>query len=481
MGNPAILPADLAAPGVATSPTGIAAPPLRRHAAGGRGFPGLKRALGAAADPTQRAAAVAFVIRVVSAGVNFVSQIVLARWLGDYEFGLFVGVWTWLLLAGDTLHLGMPLVAQRFIPEYRHAGRADRLRGFLAGSCWITFAIASAFALLGAAAISLAGSWTPVAVVLPFYLACASLPFYALSLMCDGLARSHNWMTLALAPHSLLRPALLFLLMAIAGAIGIPLDATTTMAALTVAIWSTSLLQLALVRRGLAAVVPAGPRSYETGRWFATAFPVFLVWSCYVGLSYADVLVLQWTRPAEDVAHYYAALKTMLLVGFIHFSVAAAVGHRFTAFHVAGRSAELATFVAATVRWTFWPSLGATLLMLALGWPLLSLFGPDFATAYPVMFVLAVGLLARAAIGPAERLLSMLGQQRICAAAYAAAFLFNVAACAILAPWLGPAGAAAATSAAIVLESILLSRAARTRLGLRLFIGAPAATAGATT
>ena len=53
------------------------------------------------------------------------------------------------------------------------------------------------------------------------------------------------------------------------------------------------------------------------------------------------------------------------------------------------------------------------------------------------MFILAVGLLARAAIGPAERLVTMVGQQRICALAYAAAFAVNLAGCVALA---GPYG-----------------------------------------
>ena len=38
-----------------------------------------------------------------------------------------------------------------------------------------------------------------------------------------------------------------------------------------------------------------------------------------------------------------------------------------------------------------------------------------FAQGYSLMFMLAVGLLARAAVGPVERLLNMVGEQRICA------------------------------------------------------------------
>ena len=64
----------------------------------------------------------------------------------------------------------------------------------------------------------------------------------------------------------------------------------------------------------------------------------------------------------------------------------------------------------------------------------------------------------------------MLGEQRICALIYAAAFAANAGLCVPLAPRLGGLGAAIATSAAIVLESALLFLAARRRLGLHLFV-----------
>ena len=40
-------------------------------------------------------------------------------------------------------------------------------------------------------------------------------------------------------------------------------------------------------------------------------------------------------------------------------------------------------------------------IILALGKPLLALFGTSFEQGYPVMFILAVGMLSRPAVGPA--------------------------------------------------------------------------------
>ena len=53
-----------------------------------------------------------------SAGLIYLSQILLARWMGSFEFGIYVYVWTLVLLIGDLADLGLATAAQRFIPEY---------------------------------------------------------------------------------------------------------------------------------------------------------------------------------------------------------------------------------------------------------------------------------------------------------------------------------------------------------------------------
>ena len=67
------------------------------------------------------------------------------------------------------------------------------------------------------------------------------------------------------------------------------------------------------------------------------------MWGFYTLLTTTDVLVLQQFRPADEVAHYYAAAKTLTLVTFVYFAVSASAAHRFAAYHVAGDRAGLAT------------------------------------------------------------------------------------------------------------------------------------------
>jgi len=101
---------------------------------------------------------------------------------------------------------------------------------------------------------------------------------------------------------------------------------------------------------------------------------------------------------------------------------------------------------------------------------LLRLFGREFTSGYYLMFIIAVGLLARASVGPAERLLNMLGERRACALIYGSSFAISLILCVLLIPRFGLAGAAAASSIALVFESASLFVTAKYRLGLHCFI-----------
>jgi O-antigen/teichoic acid export membrane protein len=234
--------------------------------------------------------------------------------------------------------------------------------------------------------------------------------------------------------------------------------------------WAVTIGQLFALERRLKEKVPAGPKRYEVKTWLATSMPIFVVEGFYLLLTYVDILALERYRSPDEVAVYYAAARILAVVAFVYFAIAGATTHKFTQYHVAGDQQRLAKFFAETIRWTFWPSLLACALILLFGRPLLSLFGAGFTSGYDVMFILAVGMLARAAVGPAERLLNMLGERKQCATVYAIAFAINLAGCVVLIPHLGIEGAAVATSTALIAESFMLYRIAKRRLGFHVFI-----------
>jgi O-antigen/teichoic acid export membrane protein len=242
-------------------------------------------------------------------------------------------------------------------------------------------------------------------------------------------------------------------------------DAVSAMVLSVAAIWLPALGQMFVLNRRLATRIAPGPRAHDVKLWIGTALPILMAESFYLLLTHTDLLMLQQFRSPEDVAVYYAAAKTLALVAFIYFSIAATTAHRVSAYHAAGDHEGLTHFLRQAIKWTFWPSLAATVLLLAFGRPLLALFGQQFTEGYHLMFILAVGLLARAAIGPMERFLNVIGQQRACALVYGGAFAINLVLCFVLIPPYGAAGAAIAISAALIAETVALVWIANQRLG----------------
>jgi len=95
--------------------------------------------------------------------------------------------------------------------------------------------------------------------------------------------------------------------------------------------------------------------------------------------------MLQQFRSSEEVGIYFAVVKTLALISFIHYAMSATTAHRFAEYHALGDKARLSAYVAHSIQWTFWPSLAATIVLLALGKPLLWLFGPHFVVGYDIM------------------------------------------------------------------------------------------------
>lgn len=419
---------------------------------------------------TQRDAVTAFGLRVASAALLYLTQVVMARWIGSHDYGIYVFVWTWVLVLGGITHLGFNAAMMRLLPEYREHGRLDRYRALVRGGRIFALSAGTAVAAVGMAGLYFFSEHITGTYVLPAYLALVCVPLFALTEVQDGIGRGQGWIWIGLVPPYVLRPALVLISMFVASAVGLPMTATTAAAAAIVATWGAAVVQTLLLNRKLQDVVERGERSYDFRSWFAVSIPLVVVGAAELMLQNTDILVVSKYMTPTDVAIYFAAAKTMSLIMFVHYAVGSAVANRFSALNARGDTAQLRAFVRDAVNWTFWPSLAGAIIILALGKPLLWLFGPQFEAGYPVMFILVIGFLFRSSFGPAEVLLSMLGEHQICAAVLIVAALLNVALNFSLVPVFGLVGAAVATSIALATAALMNYVVARRRLEIEIAI-----------
>ena len=417
----------------------------------------------------QRMALITFAIRVVSAAIAFISQIILARFMGEFEYGIFVFVWALVVICGDLSCLGFHTTVVRFLPDYAGRNAHAEIRGLTE--------TARIFAMLSSTALALGGFlclWLFHAAfanyyVVPLFIGLFCMPMIALGDVLDSTARAHSWALVALSPTYIIRPLLILAFMVLAVWIDAPHTALTAMVAALAATYLTTVVQFFSIVRRLGKRYVSGPRKVEFALWIRAALPIFVIEGFGFLLTNSDVIVVGLFLDPESVAIYFAAAKTMALVHFVFFSVKAAAAPRFAALFASGDRAALARFAGETVRWSFWPSLAVGLAVVALGHVLLSLFGPAFTAGHGLMVILFAGILAKALVGPGEVLLTMSGEQRLCVIVYAVALAANITFNVTLIPLFGVTGAAIATASAMVVEAVLLHLAVRGKLSIILF------------
>jgi O-antigen/teichoic acid export membrane protein len=429
----------------------------------------------------QRNAVVAFLVRCASAALLYVSQIALARWMGSAEYGIYVFVWTCVLMAGGLAHLGLNLSIMRLLPLHRERGEWDKVRGLILGGRLFALAAGAAVALAGIAGLALFEPYISNDYRLAAYLALICVPLYAMTDIQDGIGRANGWMDAALIPPYVVRPLLILAFMAAAHAAVLPMIAQTAAGAAIAATWGAGVGQALWINARATRAFGTGARSYAPRLWLASSLPLLAISGCEILLQNTDILVLSRFTTPTDVAIYFAAGKTMSLIMFVHYAVGSAMANKFASLKALSLDVQCSETGAAAsrvqqdniracvrdaVNWTFWPSLAAAVVILTLGRPLLSLFGPQYVAGFPVMAILVVGFLARSAMGPAEFLLNMQGEQWRCAAVMLTAAALDIVLNLVLVPLHGTTGAAIATAAALTVAAMLNAAVAKTRLGL---------------
>ncbi|MEM1049954.1 MAG: polysaccharide biosynthesis C-terminal domain-containing protein [Pseudomonadota bacterium] len=411
-----------------------------------------------------------FAIRVGSAAFAYLIHVLLARLLSVEEYGVYAGLWVWIVVAAHMAVFGFSESALRFLPRYMARGHAGLALGFL-GTGFRVVALGSVgFACVGLGLIWLLQPVVPPAYLVGLVIVTIGLPFAAGELYMEGVCRSFGWFGLAIVPGYLIRPVFIGLAVGVWAWSGHTPDAGFVLIVAIVATGFLMCVQAWLVRRRLARQVGAVEATSRTGLWLRATLPLMFVNGAEEMFVASDVLILGLLGTPDEVALYFAAVRSMALVNFIAYAFMIVSPRKFSIANARKDPVALQAAVSETTWWTFWLTIPAVLLTLSAGYPLLMLFGPDFVAAYPVMAVIALGYVARASVGTGTDLLVVLGHQRASLAVSGVALVTNVILSLALYPVLGILGVAAATSAALAVRAAATVCAVRRCADLDVFL-----------
>lgn len=415
----------------------------------------------------RRAGAIALVIRLTSAALAYVAQVVFARLMGQYEYGVFAYTWVWFLVFSAIATLGFGDSPVRYVAQLRERGEFAHLRGFIRFAPMVIAASSLVFGALLIAALPFAGRFLEHAYLMPMAMMAVSIPFACLQSFLEGLGRSYNWTIPALLPVYILRQGLLLLVMVVAVKLGFEPSALTGFGCLILTMVISTAYQAIAIRTRIHRVVERGPRAYRPREWMRGSAPFAVLYGAQHLSSFADVVVLSFFVSPAEIAIYFAATRVIQVVNLIPYAATVGTAHLFSAAHTRGDHDELqrlCRYVAAT---TLLIAVIALTIIVTAGRPMLDIFGHGFGAGYVPLVILAAGVLARVAAGPAEDMLNMTGHGDISASTYLVIVIVNVVLAAVLIVPFGLNGAAVASAISLALRALWLSYAVWRKLRVR--------------
>ncbi len=401
--------------------------------------------------PVVRSISAVAIIRISGGFLLYLTQILLARWMGIEAFGVysFAIVWCWTLSVFSAL--GWQGSSVRFISQYLATGAKAKLIGFLRFASKIPLASGLLVFLMYCLLYWFSNDTINANYRTPLLVATLGVPINAFFIVQCAFARSFRRMPLATAAEQMLRP---IVLISIAAFFTLTVPHTPVELFIAASIGSyvvAGILLLISLRRGLERSVKSAPAEREVGRWFKTSWPFFITSGSYVVLDNSSIFLVGLLMDPADTALLTAAIRTATLVAFINLTADAVLQPEISALHTQGKYDQLQPLVVRVSRLSFGFTAALSLFLIVFGEFVLAFFGLSFTEAYLPMIILVCGFCIVTAFGPLTGLLNMTGHQNITAIGFCVAAGSGIALCLLLIPLFGITGAAIAISGNLIL------------------------------
>lgn len=409
-------------------------------------------------------------IKVATAGLTYLTYVVLARTMSEDEYGHFAFGLALATMLAILAGMGQSTAILRLWAQLRGQGEAQSATASLAAGASITVAAGLAIAgLLCVVALASMPFLPREATATPLIGAAFLVLPMALSEYNSSALRAQGSLWTALLPRDIFwRIALPVTVMALF-ALGIVLsgaDALTLSAALLVGMLG---VQILLSRQRGYRVLPTfslAPVISHWRRWGKLSKWLLLGALIETFALNADVILVGLMLDLESSGLYFNAFRTAGLMTLFTFAIELVIAPMVAEHYHAGsmRKAQAITALCAWAGFLF--SLVIFALFVVSGEFVLSLFGPAYANGALILVLLALGLLFDAATGPSKIVMMMTGHEQAYVAIFGTIMGLGFLVQIVVIPIWGIVGAAAVNMSARIIAQVAIALWCRYRIGL---------------
>lgn len=419
----------------------------------------------------------------IGKGFTVVLQIVLGRWLGPSNYGLYSLGYSVISLVSWIAVLGLDQGVLRYCTVYRTQDRPDKVLSTL----WRALALAGVASVVTAAPLAAGSFWiakwlfTPAfAVVLAGF--AIALPFLTVIRLAGTYLQSIHDIYRMSMMQLLARPVLNIAILGVAILFGWGLKGAV--GAFVLCCVSTACLGAYYIQKKRPNWNGARPTPVDHSPLLRYSLALMMV-----GLSYQVILrfpqvLLGHLGTSADVGVYSAGASFALAFGFMTLTFLQPAMPMMVELYETRQTEGLRRLYQSATRWTLAVVMPVFLGLCLFSGEVVLLFGKEFKGAGPILLVLSLGWLVYYGKGPGSALLEMTGRQNWDLANTAGAAVLTVIANYLAIPRYGSMGAAFATAGSTIgwalaeyVEVLVLYRISPWSKGALVNISGAAATA----
>lgn len=391
--------------------------------------------------------------------LKYVSNFIIQRGFGPGPYGVYTISFSLVTLVAALFNLGLDDAMVRYVAIYR----SKRLPGLLLGLTIVCTSLAGGVGILGA---FLVFYFAPVLaslrhsansnVILVLQVMAPMVPLICMQTVWLGGLRgfkAFRWRVLA---QRLLLPFVSIVLLILFYFIYHSITGVAV-ATLIGTILST-VLSLWYLLRMVSRVGSRKPerQQYQLREWIGFALPNFLTSIIDIVLESTDTLLLAFFAISDiAIGQYNGALKISAFIAMPLASLNIMFAPTIAELYSSGEHQKLITMFKVVTQWSITFSLPIFGVVTIFTVPILSLSGPGFTSAWPLVIAFSVGSMINAATGSVGYMLLMTGHQRLTFLNSLVAVVVNIILGVVLTPRYGAMGTAISTGLALGVVNLM--------------------------
>jgi O-antigen/teichoic acid export membrane protein len=399
--------------------------------------------------------------------LTFLITIVVARLTGDKGFGIYTLVFTWVTIVSAAAVFGLDDLALRQMPLYKANEDKSQAKAFL---IWGNKAVLFS-GLISAIIFSLAAFFLPISGLSEYseyhFYAALSIPFFVIMHFNQAALRGWGKLGSGQIVEKILQPLFFLGVLFFVYLLGNQIDDFSAIVFRTVSFFLAAAAALYLVYKKLNIIFIKSSTSLNAKHWRKTCFYFMLSTLLYSINTRIDIVFLGiFEIEPEKIAYYNVALKFSDIALIPYLVICTVSTPMFSSLYHQNRKEELQAFYTKITRISALLIALIITVFIALGPWFLSWYGTSFKAGFTVLVLLCITKLVHVFIGPANYLLSMIGQERAVTKALILSVIINIFLQFLLIPPFGIEGAAFATLGGLLFFDISLAFSAYFSSGL---------------